>query len=149
MQNIIKNILNNLENGVNSVTISGRFRKGEVGRLAKRIKSDVKGRKVFVKDMTSYFYGKTSKLRREECRKFETLVEDVSSYHGLRCTLTRQEDGKIGPGFVRVPFCVEVINYETLDKIEQKRKASFLSRFKMPEINKIKIQKIKNLMKKA
>jgi len=129
MQNIVKNIVNNLENGVNSVTISGRFGKGEVGRLAKRIKAAAKGRKVFVKDMTSYFYGKTSKSRREECRKFETLVEDASSSHGLRCVLTRQKDGTIGPGFVRVPFCVEIINYETLDKINQKRKASFLSRF--------------------
>lgn len=130
MQNTIKNIINNLENGVNSVTISGRFGKGEVGRLAKRIKAVAKGRKVFVKDMTSYFYGKTSKSRREECRKFETLVEDVSSYHGFRCILTIQEDGTIGPGFVRGPFCVEVINYETLDKIRQKRKASLLSRFR-------------------
>ena len=129
MQNTIKNIVNNLENGVNSVTISGRFGKGEVGRLAKQIKAAAKGRKVFVKDMTSYFYGKTSKSRREECRKFESLAEDASSCHGLRCVLTLQEDGKIGPGFVRVPFCVEIINYETLDKINQKRKASFLSRF--------------------
>ena len=130
MQNILKNIISNLENGVNSVAVSGRFGKGEVGRLAKRIKAAAKGRDVFVKDMTSYFYGKTSKSRREECRKFETLAEDASSSHGLRCILTLQEDGKIGPGFVRVPFCVEVINYETLDKINQKRKASFLSRFR-------------------
>ena len=130
MQNAIKNIVSNLENGVNSITISGRFGKGEVGRLAKQIKAVTKGRNILVKDMTSYYYGKVSKSRRAECRKFESLVEEASSSHGLRCILTLQKDGTIGPGFVRVPFCVEVINYETLDKINQKRKASFLSRFK-------------------
>ena len=116
-------------NGGNAVLVKGIFGKGGVGRLAKQIKAIAEGHDVFVKDMTSYYYGHMSKSKKEECRKFENLAED-SFLHSSKPVYVLREDGTIGVEFVLTPLCVMVINYETIDKIKQKREFALLSRLR-------------------
>ena len=116
-------------NGGNAVLVKGIFGKGGVGRLAKQIKAMNEGHDVFVKDMTSYYYGHMSKSKKEECRKFENLAED-SFFRPFKPVYALREDGTIGVEFVLTPLCVMVINYETINKIKQKRELSRLSRLR-------------------
>lgn len=116
-------------NGENTILVKGTFGKGGVGRLAKQIKAIAEGHDVFVKDMTSYYYGHTPKSRKEECRKFESLAED-SFLRPSKPVYILREDGTIGVESVLTPLCVIVINYETLDKIKQERELALLSRLR-------------------